>query len=102
MNDIAHAIEQLARLVEHEDPVVHLWAVASLAARLGVVAVLADACDPVEAVAEIGDLWADQVVELLEEHPGRKAEVMSAVQVVMRRLLDAVQARDRQPEGTHP
>jgi hypothetical protein len=102
MNDIANAIERLAHQAEHEDDPVRIWAVAALAIRLGVVAVLAEDDDPVEAVAEIGEIWAGMVTEVMDEHPGQRAEVMSAAQKVIRRVLDAVQAKGHHPTAPHP
>lgn len=86
---IAEAIEQLAQQVEEEDDLVSLWAVAAFAIRLGVVAVVSTAEDPVEAMTEVGEMWADMVLDVLERQPERRLDVLRSVAGIR-----AQQARD--------
>jgi len=90
MNDIALAVKQLARRVEDLPSEVRIWTTSSLASSLGVQAHLTTIADPVEAVAELGDLWVGQVAELLEDCPSRQAEVLRAAHQVVVNLLGAV------------
>jgi len=90
MNEIAHAIEQLARRVEAQPSEVRIWTAFSLASRLSLEAILSATPDPVEAVAEVGEMWADQVAQQLEDEPNRRAATLRAAHAVIQRLLDVV------------
>ncbi len=94
MNDIAEGIEQLARHVEREPSEVRIWTTFSLASRLGLEAILSSAPDPVQAVVEVGELWTDQVAEVLEGEPHRQADTLRAARAVIKRLLTVVPGDD--------
>ena len=90
MNDIPTDIEHLAQAAECEPSVVRIWTVATLAGRLGLEAVVSSAPDPVQALTEVGELWADMVEQQLEEHPDREADTLRAAHAVVQRLLRCV------------
>ena len=86
-DDITRSIENLARAAEHEDDTVRIWAVATLASRLGMVAVLTTLEDPVEAITEVGEMWVGMVAQQLEEQPGKAGDTLRASHGVVQRLL---------------
>ena len=101
MNDIALAVEQLARAIEDQPDEVRIWAAAAFAIRLGVIAFLSTADDPVQVVTEVGELWVDQVAELLEDEPHRRGDTLRAAAVVQR-LLDGAAPRRGLTSGNSP
>ena len=88
MNDIALAVERLARAIEDQPDEVRIWAAASFAQRLGLGAILSANPDPVEAIVETGEMWADSVAELLVDQPHRRGDALMAARAVVQRLLD--------------
>jgi hypothetical protein len=72
------ALEQLAATVEAEDHPddMALWAVAALASRLGVTFALSNESAPLAALQEVGEEWAEQVIEKLDEDPDRQADTL--------------------------
>ena len=94
MNDIARAVEQLASTIRDQPDEVRIWAAASLASRLGLEAIHSANSDPVEAIVETGEMWADSVAELLVDQPHRRGDILRAAHAVVQRLLHEV-ARQR-------
>ena len=90
MDPTVKCIDQLARQVAHEPSEIRIWTVASLASSVGAQAHLTTAADPVEALVELGDLWVLAVAELLDDCPGRRAEVLRAAHHVVKGLLTKV------------
>ena len=90
-NDIIIAIENLARALEDEDDAIRLWAMATVASRLGMTAVLTTEEDAVASIVEVGEMWADSVEQQLEDDPGRRGETLRAAHSVMTRLLKGVE-----------
>lgn len=88
MNDIALAVQQLARAIEDQPDEVRIWAAASFAGHLGLAAIISAKDDPVEAIVEIGEMWADSVAELLDDQPHRRGDTLRAAHAVVERLLD--------------
>ena len=86
-DDITRSIENLARAAEGADDTVRIWAVATLASRLGMVAVLTTLEDPVEAITEVGEMWTDMVAQQLEEQPDKSGQTFRASRAVVQRLL---------------
>ena len=95
MNDIALAVQQLARAIEDQPDEVRIWAAASFAGHLGLDVIVSANPGPVEAIIEVGELWADSVAELLEDQPHRRGETMRGAHGVVQRLLDGAVARRR-------
>lgn len=89
-NDIVIAIENLARILEHEDEVVRVWALASLASRFGMTAIVTAEEDSVDAIVEVGEMWADSVDQQLAEDPNHATDTLRAAHRVVMRLLEAV------------
>ncbi len=103
MNDIPICIERLAQAAENEISVVRIWTVATLASRLGLEAIVSAAPDPVEAIAEVGDLWAAGVEEALEDAPDRQADTLRAAHAVVQRLFRCIPSElrsSRSPRST--
>jgi hypothetical protein len=92
ITDIHRAVEALGAELEDEADVIRIWAVFSLASRVGLEAILTAADDPVDAIVEVGSMWADQVAQALEDEPGRQAEILRAAHAVVERLLGVVGA----------
>jgi hypothetical protein len=90
-NDIVIAIENLARAVEAEDDEIRLWAMATVASRLGMTAVLTTEEDAVASLVEVGEMWCDTVAQQLEDDPGRRGETLRAAHAVVMRLLEGVE-----------
>ena len=91
MNDqITIAIENLARAVEGEDDAVRIWAMATVASRLGMTAVLTTEEDPVASMVEVGQMWTDSVEQLLEDDPEHTGDTLRAAHGVVMGLLEAV------------
>ena len=90
-NDIIIAIENLARALEDEDDAIRLWAMATVASRLGMTAVLTTEEDAVASIVEVGEMWSDSVGQQLEDEPGRRDESLRAAHGVVMRLLEAVE-----------
>ena len=44
-----------------------------------------------EAITEIGEMWADMVAEQLEDEPNRQGDTLRAAHAVVQRLLDGVE-----------
>ena len=96
-DDITRSIENLARAAEHEDAIVRIWAVATLASRLNVVAALSSEDDAVEAITDIGESWTDMVEQQLHEQPDRRGDTLRASHAVVQRLLRGINVEDRPP-----
>jgi len=90
INDIHRAVEYLGTALADEGNLVRIWAVASLASRVGVEAVLTSAEDRVVALEETGTLWADTFAELLEDEPQRRADALRAAHAVVVHLLGSI------------
>lgn len=95
ITDIHRAVEALGAELADEADVVRIWAVFSFASRAGLEAILTAATDPVDAIVEVGAMWADQVAQALEENPAAQAEILRAAHAVVERLLGAVPQDDR-------
>ena len=94
-DEITIAADDIAGAAEGEDDVVRIWAAASVAHRLGLDVILSANPDPVEAIVETGEVWADTVAELLEDEPHRRADTLRAAHAVIERLLEGVAGRRR-------
>jgi len=91
MHPLHVAIENLALAIEaeeHPDDLA-IWAVAALAHRFHITIALSDSREPVEALKEIGDQWADNVIEMLDEQPDRQGETNRVAEGVVRRLTES-------------
>lgn len=100
--EIHCAVEALGAALEDEPDEIRIWTTFSLASRLGLEAVLTAATDPVEAIVEIGALWADQVAQQVLDEPGRLSETLRAAHAVIECLLDVVLQADHQRAGRRP
>ena len=87
--DIDRTIENLAQAVGDQPSQVRIWVALQLAAALGFDAIITATDDPVEALLEVGTMWADRVPELLEREPHRQGETFKAAHAVVQRLLRA-------------
>ena len=86
MHDITQALDKLAVAAADQPDVVRIWTVASLANRLGLIAVLTAQEDPVEVIGELGELWVLSVTELLESERHRRGETLRAAHAIVQRL----------------
>ena len=89
-NDIIIAIENLALAAHGEDDAVRIWAMATVASRLGMTAVLTTEEDPVASMVEVGQMWTDSVEQLLEDDPEHSGDTLRAAHGVVMGLLEAV------------
>ena len=89
------ALDNLAAAVEAEDHPedMGLWAVASLASRLGVTFALSNSPAPLPALEEVGEEWAEQVIEMLDDYPDQQAATIRVGWAVAQRLADEVRRR---------
>ena len=94
MQDIADAIEKLAIAIEDQPSVIRIWTVATLASRLGLEVAISASPDPVDAIEDLGEIWADSVVQQLEDEPHRQGDTLRAAHTVVQRLLAHVPAAD--------
>lgn len=85
--DIDISIQKLAAEVADEPSTVRIWTVARLASAIGLDAILTGTEDPVEAIVEVGEMWADQVAQQLEDEPHRRVDTLRAAHSVVQRLL---------------
>ena len=94
MCDIADAIEQLATAIEDQPSVIRIWTVATLASRLRLEVAISASPDPVDAIVEFGEIWADSVAQQLADEPHRQGDALRAAHTVVQRLLAHVPAAD--------
>ena len=89
------ALDHLAAAVEAEDHPhdMALWAVAALASRFGVTFALSNASSPLTALEEVGQEWADQIIEWLADYPEQQADVLRVAWAVAQKLADEVRRR---------
>ena len=89
------ALDNLVAAVEAEDhrQEFGLWAVAAVGHRLGITTALSNATHPVEALADIGDDWAEHVSELLDGHPETQANTLRVVHAVVEQVVGDVRRR---------
>lgn len=88
--DIHRTVEALGAALADEPDEIRIWAAFSLASSLRLEAILTAADDPVEAIVEVGAMWADTVEQQVGEEPSRHAETLSAAHAVVERLLALV------------
>jgi hypothetical protein len=74
---IADNIDNVVAAV-NADTLLGIWAVSRLAAKLGVSVALSCSTEPVQIVRELGDEWADVVVQTVRENPDRAHHVLRA------------------------
>jgi hypothetical protein len=89
------ALDQLAAAVEAEDHPddIALWAVAALASRFGVSFALSNESAPLPALEEVGQEWAEQIIEMLDDYPDRQSDTLRVAWAVVRRLVEDVRRR---------
>jgi hypothetical protein len=102
VTDIHQAVESLGASLADEPDEIRIWAVFTLASRVGLEAILTAATDPVDAIVEVGAMWADMVEQQLGDQPGRQAETLRAAHAVIERLLHAVPQNERAGLGRRP
>ena len=90
VTDIHQAVESLGASLEDEPDEVRIWAVFTLASRVGLEAILTAAADPVDAIVEIGAMWTDMVEQQFGDEPGRHPDTLRAAHAVVERLLGVV------------
>ena len=95
MNDITDALDRLADAIDAEEHPedLGLWAVAALCHRRRITFALSSAHDPTDALRELGEEWAANVVELLDEQPDAQAATLRMVWAVVQKLVDDVRRR---------
>lgn len=100
--DIAAVIDELAARIKADGnaDILGIWGAARLAAGLDLACAVAPADDPEEAVVILGDALVETVTAALQEHPGRRHQVLDAVRGVVERVLDAIQEPKTLP--AHP
>jgi len=90
-HDITDAIENLAAALEAKgSPEFLVWGTASLGSRLGLVTAIAPGGDSLEAIIEIGEMWAEMVAERLDEEPYDQRETLKAAYRVVQKVVDSV------------
>ena len=89
------ALDQLAASVEAEDHPddMALRTVAALASRLDVTFALSNESAPLAALQEVGEEWAEQVIEKLDEAPDQQAATLRVAWAVVQRLVEDVRRR---------
>ena len=94
-NHLEAALDQLAAAVEAEDHPndMALWATASLAHKLGVTFALSNEAAPMTALEEVGQEWAEQIIEMLDDYPEQQADVLRVAWAVAQKLADEVRRR---------
>ena len=94
------AIANLAAIAEDHPEELRIWSVAALASRLGLVVVVTPggAEHDVEAIAEVGTAFVDQVVQRLDDEPDEQGETLRAAWEVVDRLVADLRRRGLTPE----
>lgn len=89
---IAAVVDGLAAAIKADDDcdIFGPWAVASLAAKLGLTVALSTSDAPAVVVADIGNDWADEVLLGLDKRPDEREQVLGAVCAVVTRLVETI------------
>ena len=94
-HEIATVIDHLAARIKADGngDIFGLWAVATLASKLGITTGLSASTDPVEVIEDLGFWWRAAISTALDEHPDRVADILKAGMTVIQKIVADVRKR---------